>query len=746
MRPALSFNEARHVDSFLKNAEVIVQESEKYNKAQSEQLWSAIQRIRDNPSAYWALEVVTETYARSMPTDWNWWCHQVSILLLGIVGYMDQTDALSPLVVNVPTAGGKTEAFTALALWTVAYEAKLPDNRLGISILKYPTTMLSDDQAGRLARYVMAFDQVMGERLTEYRPRGLGLFFGRDEDDADPRKRIGESCPWIGCNSLWKSVEKLPYGQGQRFTCAQGHSLTVAIHDEIFYLRPALVVSTLHKFVAKASKGLMAPLLGAPGYWCGHDKKFTNRSYCFVNGEKQKHEFTKSRTLITLLVLDEAHLIREGSGSLASHFETYYLELAKLLGGRYPYTLISTATIAHVRNHVRQLGLGEQPLIFPSEDGKGSESFYYEETDQINHVILACMPRGRAIAWAMPHLVYDYMDNAEKDAHFKAFTPAMIYCPSYLTRDQVRDGIQRHVNERRKNNVPPRSALEMDEFSRERFSKEGQDIVLSRINDVQVILSTNIASVGVDLGELRSILYFGIPSSVSEFIQSLNRVARRPGQPGVSILLLDPYKERDNSYYAYLEPFLLYPHRLVEAIPLNRFARKSIEETFDTIAMGLVSHYWTPMIKVLDIRRPSNFKAAHAKFLHDNEAIDLLDRIYRANEDRSNAYPGRVANLWSALTKRIEAYLPRGRKGADYPFGDNWIWYAGGIRHIWNLIPDTPQGEISLSEEASALQKASIHAVYGHDRTEVGVLEDEEYGLVLGASEDKDLGVKAGDE
>ena len=68
-------------------------------------------------------------------------------------------------------------------------------------------------------------------------------------------------------------------------------------------------------------------------------------------------------------------------------------------------------------------------------------------------------------------------------------------------------------------------------------------MVLRRLRSekINAVLSTNIASVGVDLPNLNSIVYFGVPVNISEFVQSLNRVARREDQPGVAFLVLDPY-------------------------------------------------------------------------------------------------------------------------------------------------------------------------------------------------------------
>jgi len=731
MRPASSFVDAAAGPArLLRDARRAADAAEAEDPDHATALRRACDRIEGDEVAMKALAVVAQTFGRAFAqrSASHWHLHQTAILALAAASYLDGGTALQPLVINVPTAGGKSEAFVAVAFWTVAYEA-FSGGRMGTAIIKYPTTMLSDDQANRLARYVMEFDVVMAQHLQEYRPRGLGLFFGPDESNADPTSRVGKKCPV--CGELWTGLHMLDGQRGRKLTCPNGHSLHVSIHDEVFYMRPALIVSTLHKFVAKSLKGVMRTLLGGQGYWCHHRQQVTNKSCCWLKKDgkwrKLPHQPARERTLVSTLVLDEAHLIREDIGALAAHFETHYLEMVRKLGGRYPLVLVSTATIAHVEHHTFQLGLGRQPIVFPGKESR-NEGVYYEPTGQVHHVILACIPRGRAISWAVPHLVGDYIDIAETHpAKWKPFVPTMVYCPSYLTRDQVSDGIRRHVNDPRR--TKGRSELTIEEFSRQRFTVEGQDAVLKRLRDqeIQVVLSTNIASVGVDLPNLNSIIYFGVPLNISEFIQSLNRVARRVHQPGVAFLVLDPYKERDNSYYTYLEPFALFPHRVVEAIPLDRYARRAIDQTFDTIAMAQISHWWRSRVRGFDISRCSDFKAARGRQLSDTRVVPLLSNTFRAESDPSGVYPSRVRSLWASLAKSLER-------------GGRFIWDTQNLNRMWRLVPQQPQGTLMVSPEAEALRKANVRAVYGLDRTESGNLSDEEFGLTDGASEDIDLG------
>lgn len=750
MRDAVTFSDARtHPQVLLDVVEQIAQEADLLGspgEQHAEALREACQAVRDDEHALHAIEVVAEVFGRAFPEGSFWRRHQVVTFLLAAASYIHGARRLEPLIVNVPTAGGKTEAFTAAALWSAAYE-HFRSNRLGVCIIKYPTTLLSDDQASRLAKFAMLYDQVMMERDTQKYPRlrGLGLFFGPDREPLDPVRRVGATCPI--CGEAWAQRTKAREESGTLLRCPRDHQLLVAVHDEVFYQRPVLIVSTLHKFVSKARKGLMRILLGGETYWCEHKQQITDKPYCSNQNpqtrryERLPHGQMARRALVTMVVLDEAHLIREDTGALASHFESHYLELIRELGGRYPQVVVSTATIAAAKRHAAQVGLGRFARLFPGRRGE-NDALYYEATGQVKHVILACMPRGRAVAWALPHLIGDYADVIDAEGgRFVPFYPILAYCGTYYVRDMVRDGIRRHVNDERRNRGE--HLLNMDEFSRRRFNEEGIDAVLSRLEEgnLHVILSTNIASVGVDFPNLRAIAYSRIPTSVSEFIQSLNRIARQ--DPGVAILVLDPYKERDCSYYAYLHAFVRYPERIVEAVPLNRYARTAINTTFDTLAIAQLGMIWTPRVQGLDLRRPAEFGRARGRQLRDGDVTQLLERSYRASHDPSGAYPERVRTLWASLAQGISQYRPRGRRGPDFPYGDNWIWFTPDVKTVWNLIPDRPQGELDFPTESEILRRARgryrAGVVHTFEQDEPGNLRDDEFDVVDGASEDFDV-------
>lgn len=314
--------------------------------------------------------------------------------------------------------------------------------------------------------------------------------------------------------------------------------------------------------------------------------------------------------------------------------------------------------------------------------------------------------------------------------------PLMIYCNSYMNRNLTRESIKRYIE--------PKMGREIaiGEFSRQRFNDVGMRHEVDYLKDKDLVLSTNIASVGVDLGNLNAIMYFGFPYNINEFIQSMNRTGRR--DPAIVAIVHNPYLERDAAFYAYLKMFLQYPEKLVEAVPLNRFARRAIEHTFSGIALGLLYHVWSDRIENADLARARSyfstrgFQEVYGNELNVESVIRLLSRTFRVDRDPSNAYPDEVKKRWNSMATNILNYRPQNRKSAEYKFGDNWVRHADGISDpMYQLRIPSPEGDLVLSPRAEKLARANIRAIYGSEKDADDNITDEESSIEDGALTDR---------
>lgn len=664
-------------------------------------LYAAIEEggkiLLEDANAAKAFEIVSRTLdgAISEGTEsGSWRLHQLASLFLCIRQYMTKKSRLESVVLNLPTATGKTEAFISAILWAAAYE-KMRGNK-SINIVKYPTRMLGLDQTSRIAKYCMVFDSVM--ESSGYSPLGFGYFAGKSLQSKDPQQII-KGCPL--CSKPWSSSSAMNAG-GYVLTCNSHHKLYAMIDDDVLKNIPAIILSTLDKYVARSYNFRLGNILGGNFYYC-EQHGISNKpleTNCPTCGAQMKLENKRPG----FLVLDEAHLIREDDGTRDSHFETLHSSLAKINTDNNFTHIISTATIKGIENHAKNLGI-ESSIIFPGEDlGK-----FFVETPETRHAILAIEPSDRTIDFAMGLVAREYFSLLEEkgfslnplstDHDLYQISSLFFYFPSYRTLEQVHETLNNQVNSERE-----RMGRRKLHISQIRGDTLTQEELTQKINDIKdrkidVILSTKIASVGIDVQNLNSVCFYGVPTSISEFIQTINRTARR--SPGVAVILLDPSKERDRSYYTYFDVFIRHLNKCIEEIPLNRFARNAIDETFWNIAISLLLFYYMPKNK-RDYRRRGEFiQDINSGKLDKSDIISKLKKIYRAEEDPSKMYARKVQELWTQFERRVrnshEFYI---WKVFEQPSGPKLLY---SLRAIEEKIQEIPERSVQIAEENRVL-------------------------------------------
>jgi hypothetical protein len=237
----------------------------------------------------------------------------------------------------------------------------------------------------------------------------------------------------------------------------------------------------------------------------------------------------------------------------------------------------------------------------------------------------------------------------------------MLYFPSHDKLGQTEEAIHNNVNRER----DERGSAQLTYI---RVTGQLQDdqigLAVKQINqrDQDLVLATQIASLGIDIKALNCIAFYGMPSSVSEFVQVVNRTGRE--MPGIVFLVLDPGKERDRTYYDYLQLFLTGARSaLIEEIPINRFARNAIKYTFSSIVCSLLLFYYSPK-NGRDYRLARNvLDDLQSGELQDSEIIDRLKAVYSAKNDESGQYEiliqGRtpdIPSLWEEFKGTLRSH------------------------------------------------------------------------------------------
>jgi hypothetical protein len=346
-----------------------------------------------------------------------WRPFQLAFLLMSLPGIEDPTHVDREIVdlLFFPTGGGKTEAYLALAAFTlVLRRLRRPGlASAGVTVLmRYTLRLLTLDQLGRAAALVCALElerKKDPERLGSW-PFEIGLWVGRDatpnrmgyKGDNDrysarartiafqnnPKKPAPiplEECPWCGTKFKSTSFALKPDPDKPldlRITCAnracdfvRDSPLPILAVDEPIYRRlPCFLIATVDKFAAMPWTGPVGALFGRV------ERADKNGFY----GPCDPGVGTRLEVPLAppeLIIQDELHLISGPLGTLVGLYETALDELSTFeRNGRRvrPKIVASTATVRRADRQIRALFARRLVDVFPPPLPDRRRSFFSE--------------------------------------------------------------------------------------------------------------------------------------------------------------------------------------------------------------------------------------------------------------------------------------------------------------------------------------------------------------------------------
>jgi len=583
----------------------------------------------------WQQEMSTLDYHTYSDEKCRWRPFQLAFLLMSIRSIIDPTCEERDLVdlIWFPTGGGKTEAYLGLTAFTIFHRRLTNPTNGGTTVMmRYTLRLLTSQQFTRAATLICACEKIRRDeesnRFKNYKlgrePITIGLWIGGDhipnrntngEKSAQEyldklTKGTGDlkgrkdkynkfqvlKCPWCGTKLVKDEIDGKEIGQwGYKFhnkkhfylSCTQENcefegALPIQIVDEELYANPpTLLFGTVDKFAMMAWKKDVMAFFGK-----------------------------KENDTPDLIIQDELHLIAGPLGSMVGIYETAIDYLCSYKG-RKPKIVASTATIRQAEQQCRAL-YNREVRQFPAQGLDASDSFFAKEVPtevDFGRSYLGVMPSGktkvmlqaRAAAIALQYVHQLNCPDEQKD---QFYTLAMYFNSlkelgkaASIVSDDVKDFIKR-ITYRQIVKLSSSRNIGMAYELTSRVSTPELNDTLDRLENmvyskknieehkypINVLLASNMISVGVDVSRLNLMFLQGQPKSVSEYIQASSRIGRT--NPGLAVTLYDSSKSRDRSYYEQFKAFHGAFYKYVEPTGVTPFSAPSRDRALHAVLLS----------------------------------------------------------------------------------------------------------------------------------------------------------------
>lgn len=331
-----------------------------------------------------------------------------------------------------------------------------------------------------------------------------------------------------------------------------------------------------------------------------------------------------------IVVQDELHFLRETLGAFDSHYETMTLAIMKRArdesGGRIngEWNIVgSSATIEGYDNQIRELFRISNAVRFPCPGpAKGSDA-YSSEGNEEQRLIVGFRPQNMSHVDAVLRVIRSYhsltlrlsdpknplwmdfgepfssMNEQDKSSLIRYYRTSLAYALAKTDTSQIYKSIFAQLNP-----VLQREGCPLFEEHRlEYLTGESEATAVASVLEklesggkdwVQSVAATSIVGHGVDLDLLNFIVFRGQPHTVSEWIQAMSRVGRKPGFPSIVFNVYNPNRERDAAFFTHHKRYIEHADTLVRTIPITRFSRQALRKTIRGLFFNAVSYYAEP--------------------------------------------------------------------------------------------------------------------------------------------------------
>ncbi len=716
----------------------------KKQKIAKERMEEGICLLEDNDKAKVAFSIANKAMLMQMQANeiikngksvdsskFAWRPFQLAFILMTLASVVDENNEYRDIVdlIWFPTGGGKTEAYLGLLSFLMIYRRRrYPASHGGtVAIMRYTLRLLTAQQFTRATKVICAL-----ELLRQKNPAMLGterFSIGLWVGQASSPNTCGQAlehlnknqlsrfiltnCPWCGASFTKEnyaadkdSFYYKCFNKNCNFGLNDDNILPCNTVDQMLYENPpSLLISTVDKFSSLTWDE-------RPGVFFGN----------------------KGNMPPELIIQDELHLIVSELGSVVGLYELGIDVLLQKKKNR-PKYVASTATVKNAAAQIQAL-YGREMQVFPPSGLRYDDS-YFAKTVPIDIKpgrmyigFLANYPsRSRCLspltATLLAAPVYLFRDS---DSFIDNWWTQVIYHGSLkgvgnsrtLYQESVLKYMNRLILDAMKNSI---EAVKPGFLSNERiqdteyFSKINDPEIKGIVNQyllrrnlsvktltsrqtaeennrvfdqltkeyddnsaIDILLATNMISVGLDVARLAVMIINGQPLTTAEYIQASSRVGRSH-IPGLVFVNYFKTQARSLSHYENFRSYHESFYRFVEPSSLTPFtyqARKRALHAALVIAMrhGIASltakngaekfskdmEEVKNLIESMENRIKDAILPFNSEIVSEEENIELKENVKETSE-----HLDRLVDEWDQVVKDVKAR----RGNLDYSRNSN---------------------------------------------------------------------------
>lgn len=551
-----------------------------------------------------------------------------------------------------PTGGGKTEAYLAITAFTIISRRILHGKDAdGVSvIMRYTLRLLTAQQFERATKLILSLDFLRRNYKSDDNyffgddKVSIGMWVGAsttpnsysdartifkkvfDEITKLNNRRTGDylkantfpitNCSWCGCNLVTQNQSgKFDLGYSATDNtfltnclnpdCAFSGELPIYfVDDKIYQNPPTLLFATVDKFAMLSHR---------------------------QEGHHLFNSLAENKLPPDLIIQDELHLLSGPLGSITGLYESI-VEMLSTKGKRKPKIITSTATTRNTEQQVAMLYGNRALNIFPPMGVTYDDNFFSYVSTESKRKHIGFMPTGKTalnsqirilgnlllarIELFKYYRVKENLSQEEAISRENNFWTIVSFYNSLRDVGKVYNKVPAEISDFLKllhnryqlnkqiygfnyfglagrtkeltSRIESNSIKKLLDELEMKFSlitKDGWSFVQ---NTVDLVLASNMFSVGIDIERLNVMLMNGQPKNVAEYIQASSRVGRN--DKGIVINLLDANRSRDKSYFENYVPFNNAYYKYVEPLSVTPFTEIALDKVLASLLVCFVRH------------------------------------------------------------------------------------------------------------------------------------------------------------